>query len=101
VKICTSGLVKVFGRRPSLAEHEARVRRTETAQARTRGAQVRGYGDLKIPVGSRGDCEKQFTCGSRRRLCGASAAWMRCDEGGQCDRVVIGAVVGLVTDPGK
>jgi hypothetical protein len=58
--------VKVFGCRPWLAEHEARGRRTETAQARTRGAQVRGYGDLKILAGSRGDCEKQFTRGSWR-----------------------------------
>jgi hypothetical protein len=43
-------MVKVFGCRPSQVEREAWGRRTETAQARTRGAQVRRYGDLKILV---------------------------------------------------
>ena len=41
-------MVKVFGRRPSQIEREARGRRTETSQARARGAQVRRYGDLRI-----------------------------------------------------
>jgi hypothetical protein len=53
--------VKVFGCRPSQAAREARGRRTETAQARTWGAQVRRYGDLAILAGldgSHGDCEK-------------------------------------------
>ena len=58
-----AGLVKVFGCRPSQVERAAWGRRTETAQARTRGTQVRRYGDLKILVrlnGWRIDCEKRF-----------------------------------------
>jgi len=46
----TTAMAKVFGRRPSQVEREARGRRTETSQARTRGAQVRRYGDLRILV---------------------------------------------------
>lgn len=50
---------EVFGRRPSQVAREARGRRTETSQARTRAAQVRRYGDLRILVElfrRRGDC---------------------------------------------
>ena len=42
-------------------------RRTETAQARTRGAPVRRYGDLRFLLRSnewRGDCRMRFTRGS-------------------------------------
>ena len=57
-------MVKVFGRRPSKVAREARGRRTETAQARTRGAPVRGYGDLRILLRLYewcGDCGMGFT----------------------------------------
>jgi hypothetical protein len=60
-------LVKVFGCRPSAIEREAQGRRTETAQARTRGAPVRRYGDLRILVRLlmwRGDWGMPFTRGS-------------------------------------
>ena len=59
----TTGLVKVFGRRPSQVEGDAWGRRTETAQARTRGVLVRRYGDLRILVrlnGWGGVCEMRF-----------------------------------------
>jgi hypothetical protein len=44
----TSDMVKVFGCRPSQVAREGMGRRTETVQARTRGAPVRGYGDLRV-----------------------------------------------------
>jgi len=59
----TADLVKVFGRRPSQVEGDAWGRRTETAQARTRGVLVRRYGDLRILVrldGWGGVCEMRF-----------------------------------------
>ena len=58
-----TGMVKVFGRRPSQVGGEAWGRRTETAQARTRGVLVRRYGDLRILVrldGWGGVCEMRF-----------------------------------------
>jgi len=58
-----TALVKVFGCRPSQTEREAWGRRTETAQARTRGVLVRRYGDLRILVrldGWGGVCEMRF-----------------------------------------
>src|SRR3984885_6699287 len=41
-----AGMVKVFGRRPLQVVREAWGRRTETAQARTRGAAATVYGDF-------------------------------------------------------
>jgi hypothetical protein len=96
-------MVKVFGCRPSQAAREARGRRTETAQARTCGAQVRRYGDLAILAGldgSRGDSEKSMIGDRGRRLRFAGAAWMRCGGGEQRDRPVLRAVVGLMSEPG-
>ena len=58
-----TGVVKVFGRRPTQVEGDAWGRRTETAQARTRGAQVRCYGDLKILVRLDGRREMRFARG--------------------------------------
>ena len=57
-------MVKVFGCRPSQVARARMGRRTETAQARTRGAPVRGYGDLRILLRLYeccGDCGMGFT----------------------------------------
>jgi len=95
--------VKVFGCRPSQVEREAWGRRTETAQARTRGAQVRRYGDLKIlvwPYGWRGDCDLRLAGGAWRngRFTGMGLA--RWDGGGQADVAVISAIVEVAIDAG-
>ena len=62
-----SGMVKVFGCRPSQVARAGMGRRTETAQARTRGALVRCYGGLRIllrPNEWCGDCGMRFTRGT-------------------------------------
>jgi hypothetical protein len=43
-----TGMVKVFGCRPSQVVREAWGRRTETAQARTRGCGGMVYGDFRF-----------------------------------------------------
>jgi hypothetical protein len=62
-----SWFVKVFGRRPSQVAGLSKGRRTETAQARTRGDSGR-YGDLKIPIcacSRRSDCKVSLGSGAR------------------------------------
>jgi len=94
-------MVKVFGRRPSQFAGVGTGRRTETAQARTRGAMSRHYGDLKIPLPAcrrRGDCKVLLGSGAGWSGRRAVAQLTRCDDGRQADLAFICTTEALAVD---
>lgn len=96
-------MVKVFGCRPRWAAGHDEGRRTETARARTRGAAVTVYGDLRIVVracGWSGDCTLGLAGGSGRSGWPASGQLPRSRGGGEGDLVAVVTMAALVVDAG-
>ena len=93
--------MKVFGRRPSQAVGLGTGRRTETAQARTRGPLVRRYGDLEISLRVwrwRGECKVVMESGAGVSGRGASVRMTRRDDVDLAELAVIRVGGELVVD---
>jgi hypothetical protein len=99
----TTGMVKVFGCRPSQVARLGTGRRTETAHVRTRGQRARRYGDLRIPLQrcrGRGACDLPLAGDGERRRRSLGGRVGRCRGGRPADLAVIGTAVELAVDLG-
>ena len=93
--------MKVFGCRPSQVAGVGVGRRTETAQARTRGGHARRYGDLKIVARRRrwrGGCDLTLSGDDEQRRRSVSAQVERAHSGRRVDLAAIGAVLRLAVE---